>query len=95
MQVSQWRTIVLLGVLGVGAGAGWASAQVNQWKHLSQPVVVAGENLGFRFEWMNGKMPTGKIVVRLNGQWIEAELGEPRHLQLVPPVPEPPPRPQK
>jgi hypothetical protein len=57
---------------------------------LTEPTVVSGNDVGFRVEWMNGRVPTGKLVIRLNGQWVEARIGEPPHEQVVPPPPTPP-----
>ena len=70
----------------------WASAQAQRWTPLPEPVVLSGNDLGFRIEWMNGRVPTGKVVVRLNGQWVEAQIGQPPNSRLIPNPPQPPPR---
>jgi hypothetical protein len=60
--------------LALGAATAWAASQ---WT-LIEPVtpnVVAGENLGFRVEGLRGgSTPVGTVVVRVNGQWVEAEV---------------------
>lgn len=81
-------------VVSLLATNSWTNAQTQRWTLLSEPVVVAGDDVGFRIEWMNGRTPTGKIVVRLGGQWVEARVGEPRDRSVVPPVPAPPPPPR-
>ena len=39
------------------------------------PRVMTGEDVGFRVEGLRGDRPVGKIVVRVNGEWVEAEIG--------------------
>jgi hypothetical protein len=35
--------------------------------------VISGENIGFRPEGWDGKARTGTFVVRINGDWVEAQ----------------------
>ena len=35
--------------------------------------VISGDNIGFRPEGWNGKARTGIWVVRINGEWVEAQ----------------------
>lgn len=42
---------------------------------LSAPTVIAGNDLGFRVESTRDGIPVGKLVVRVNGKWVEAQLG--------------------
>ena len=35
--------------------------------------VISGENIGFRPEGWNGKARTGTLVVRINGDWVDAQ----------------------
>ena len=35
--------------------------------------VISGDNMGFRPEGWNGKSRTGTFVVRVNGEWVEAQ----------------------
>jgi hypothetical protein len=38
-----------------------------------EPRVISGSDLGFRVEGQRGDgTPTGQLVVRINGQWVEA-----------------------
>jgi hypothetical protein len=42
------------------------------------PTVLASGDVGFRVEGLRGgSAPVGTLVVRINGQWIEAEVREP------------------
>jgi hypothetical protein len=92
MRILTRQTIALLiAALLFGAATGWTGAQMNQWTRVAEPVVVSGDNVGFRIEWMDGEIPTGKIVVRVKGQWVEARVGRPPHLVDPPPAPPTPP----
>ena len=35
--------------------------------------VIIGDNIGFRPEGWNGKARTGTFVVKVNGEWVEAQ----------------------
>ena len=35
--------------------------------------VISGDSIGFRPEGWNGKSRTGTFVVRVNGEWVEAQ----------------------
>jgi hypothetical protein len=35
--------------------------------------VISGDNIGFRPEGWNGKARTGTFVVKVNGEWVEAQ----------------------
>ena len=66
------RVIGLI-VLTLAAVGAWASAQVIPQK-VVPPVVLAGPDVGFRIEAYKGTTPVGRIVVRIDGQWVEAQF---------------------
>jgi hypothetical protein len=35
--------------------------------------VISGDNIGFRPEGWNGRARTGTFVVKVNGEWVEAQ----------------------
>jgi hypothetical protein len=39
------------------------------------PTVIAGNDLGFRVESTRNGVPVGQFVIRINGQWVDAQLG--------------------
>ena len=41
-----------------------------------QPVVLAGPDVGFRVVRMNGQIPVGQIVVRINGAWVAVDTSK-------------------
>jgi hypothetical protein len=43
---------------------------------LAQPFVLAGPDVGFRVVRMDGQIPVGQIVVRLNGAWVAADTSK-------------------
>ncbi|MBM3779036.1 MAG: hypothetical protein FJW23_12525 [Acidimicrobiia bacterium] len=86
------RTAAVAGIsMLVGAGL---AGQGRGWTPLNEPEILAGGDVGFRVYGMTGAMPTGVIVVRVNGQWVEARIGTgPGHVLPTPPEPGAPPRP--
>ena len=40
------------------------------------PTEIADPHVGFRVEGIMGDKAGGKVVVRVNGRWVEAELSE-------------------
>lgn len=68
--------VAVVALLLVGLGA-WASAQLQlqQTDPVQPPVVLSGSDIGFRVDGRKGNTPVGTLVVRLNGQWVEGELG--------------------
>jgi hypothetical protein len=64
---------VLLAFLTFSAGAALGTTQVTQVDKVS-PKVLAGPDVGFRVEGLRGATPVGRIVVRVNDNWVEAEL---------------------
>jgi hypothetical protein len=61
---------VVLWVVSVIAIAGLSVAQTRP-EALPAPRVISGDEIGFRVEGFNGGMPTGRLVVRINGEWVE------------------------
>ncbi|MGH9174571.1 MAG: hypothetical protein ACRD1H_09440 [Vicinamibacterales bacterium] len=67
-------TVSLLVVLcAFFVGGAWVLGQAVQPQPVT-PTVISGADIGFRMEGRKGATPTGKLVVRINGQWVEAEL---------------------
>ena len=64
----------LLSLVAVGAAV---SAQARAYVPLPEPKVFTGADVGFRVEGMYGDMPAGTVVIRVNGQWVEARVGKP------------------
>ena len=63
-----WFVVVLASLLSAVSGAVLAQPKAQT---LSEPVVLSGEDLGFRVESYERGKPIGTLVVRLNGRWVE------------------------
>ena len=60
----------------LSAATAWATSQ-SQLVAINPvtPRVLTGEDLGFRVEGLRGgSTPVGTLVVRVNGEWVEAEV---------------------
>lgn len=77
--------LVVLWGFSLAAAATIARAQAREPIPLENPTIVSGNDVGFRIESHRGQTPVGKIVVRIQGQWVEAALGVGKpHLIAVP-----------
>ena len=63
-----------------GLLAGWASAQIPAVPSpmvpvipVQPPVVVSGEDVGFRIEGRRGDVQVGTLVVRIGGRWVATQ----------------------
>jgi hypothetical protein len=65
-----WTFVVVL----LACAAGWTYAQSLQVIPMT-PTVISGADFGFRVEGNRSGTPVGRLVVKMNGQWVEAELG--------------------
>ncbi|MGB7219756.1 MAG: hypothetical protein WBD07_13240 [Vicinamibacterales bacterium] len=63
--------IAVVGALLLALIGGWASAQILT---VREPVVLSGGDIGFQVDSQRGGVPVGKIVVRVDGKWVEAQL---------------------
>ena len=52
---------------------GWASAQSRSVVPVT-PTVLSGGNIGFRVEGYSGEVAVGKLVIQVNGKWIETDF---------------------
>lgn len=93
MSVRAWICLVVLWACTLLVAG--TMAQGRQWTPLAAPSVLAGDDVGFRVEWMNGRIPTGTLVVRINGEWVDARIGKGPDQEVVPRPPLPPPPPPR
>lgn len=63
------RVLWLVPLIGVGA---YASTQSQGDSH--KPTVFAGDDLGFRIERWQGNKPVGTFVVKVRGEWVDAQF---------------------
>jgi hypothetical protein len=67
------RAAAVLALLMLGAAGGWASAQSIAPRPVNPPRVLMGEDVGFRIEAQRGNTVIGRVVVRVNGEWVDTE----------------------
>ena len=64
--------LLLAFVAVISVVAGWASAQSVEVVPVP-PTVLSGPDIGFRVEGHRAGTPVGRIVVRVNGAWVEVD----------------------
>lgn len=57
-----------VGLLAAGA---WLHAQTTS---SSRPIVISGSDIGFQLEGREGDTPVGRLVIRVNGNWVEPQF---------------------
>ena len=65
------------------AGWKWATAQVVPMTPVP-PRVMTGAEIGFRVVGLRGDVPVGRLVVRVNDRWVEAEIAPASNLPSLP-----------
>lgn len=75
MSIRNRVVLAVLWVLSLAAAAAAAAAQAQLWRPIPEPRVLAGPDVGFRVEGLRGEVPTGRLVIRVNGEWVEADIG--------------------
>jgi hypothetical protein len=67
--------LVIAAVVVVSFAAGVGYAQRLFGVEPVTPMILSGPDVGFRMEGQRGATPVGKLVVRIDGQWVEADFG--------------------
>jgi hypothetical protein len=65
--------MLLVAIVMVGFVGGWVSAQSIAVVPVT-PTVLSGDNIGFRIEGYRGSVAVGTLVVKVDGQWIDADF---------------------
>jgi hypothetical protein len=66
----------VLAVLMIVAATAWVTAQALSFQPVP-PKVMTGSDIGFRVEGLRGSTPVGTLVVKVNGEWVAAEVAVP------------------
>jgi hypothetical protein len=70
----KYAVAALFAVLLIVTATAWVTAQAFAVDRVT-PKVLVGPDVGFRVEGIRaGKTPVGKVVVKVNGEWVEAEI---------------------
>ncbi len=72
-------TIIATGLL---TSALWAGTQARAVRPVP-PVVISGENVGFRIEGDSHGRPVGTLVVKQGDQWVPVDLGTIRPVRPI------------
>jgi len=78
------RMIVFVAVVLTAVGT-WASAQAllpRSTQPVDPPIVLSGNDVGFRVTGRQGDTPVGSLMVRVDGKWVPVRFGG--SLALVP-----------
>ena len=78
MAIRSWAILGVLWFISLVAVATVVSAQAPAWRTLPEPKVLFGDDVGFRVEGLRGEVPTGVIVIKVNGNWVEVQVGGPK-----------------
>ena len=73
-----WVFVVVL----IACAAAWGYAQTLQVTPVT-PTVLSGADFGFRVEGNRAGTAVGTLVIKMNGQWVEAEIageGRPKRI---------------
>ena len=70
MTVRSRIALVIAWVISLAVVGGIVSAQTQSRRDPAP--VISGNDLGFQPEGWRGSARTGKFVVRINGQWVDA-----------------------
>jgi hypothetical protein len=62
-------TVIVLWVASLVVTGILVSAQTRR----DPAAIISGNDIGFRPEGWNGKARTGTLMVRINGEWVEAQ----------------------
>ena len=94
MNLRKGLVVVALWVAPVFVAGMWGHAQTQApprqprpapGQALPQPDVISGADIGFRVDSRKGDIPVGRLVVRVNGRWVEPE--ESVQIRRVPTTP--------
>ena len=72
-----WKIVILWALSLVVVSALSSSAQAQRGGRpgppTESPTVVSGSDVGFRIERTQDGIPVGKLVVRVDGRWVDTE----------------------
>jgi hypothetical protein len=69
------KYVVALGLISaVGAGAAGGYALGLQSTQPTPPTLFSGVDVGFRIEGRKGNTPVGRLVIRIDAQWVAVEV---------------------
>src|SRR5262249_55412587 len=73
---SRPRVAIFAFVMGLLIASAWGYRQVVGIQPVT-PTVLSGAHFGFRLDGKRAGTPVGPLVVKMNGQWVEADIAAP------------------
>ncbi len=82
----RWKSAAAAALLVflIVAATAWVTAQAVAITKVP-PKVMTGSDVGFRVEGIRGNTPVGTLVVKVNGEWVTAEIVVPNPRSLSTP----------
>jgi hypothetical protein len=65
---------IALMMAALGGVGGWVSAQVIMPQPVVPPLTLSGDDIQFRVTARRGEVAVGRLMVRIDGQWVEADV---------------------
>src|SRR3954464_2297840 len=67
--------VLSLGIVGVSTAGAQAPPRPRMPEAflLDSPTILTGDDVGFRLEHMRDRLPVGRVVVRVDGRWVEPQ----------------------
>ncbi len=72
--MSRREMIVVVALIVAALWVGTRVLNAQGFLTLEQPTVVAGPDVGFRIERVERGIPVGKLVVKVDGKWVDAQF---------------------
>ena len=66
-------SLVAVSALTAGAQAPRQPPVSREAPLLANPTILTGEDVGFRLERVRDGVPVGRVVIRVDGRWIEPQ----------------------
>jgi hypothetical protein len=70
------RVLVMAAVALMACGT-WVGAQMFAFRPVEPPVILSGNDVGFRIIGHDGTRPVGALVVRIDGRWVPVKEAPP------------------
>jgi hypothetical protein len=78
MRIRSVVIVAVLWVLSLFAVGSIVRAQVYRVNPVAEPRIVAGPDFGIRVEGERNGVPVGLLVIRIDGEWVEVQVGSAR-----------------
>jgi len=74
IELSRRALLAVVVVSSVASLGTWAYAQAVAPQPITPPLTLMGDNIAFRAEARRGDVVEGRLMVRIDGMWVEASV---------------------